>query len=364
MLLFGSGLLIHSLWQLQRVDPGFRSENVLAVETSMASEHVPRLLDRLRVLPGVEAAGVSSMLPLVDNYSCDGFQLDADPVPAGQEPCAEFRVATAGYFESMGIPLLAGRFFDRRDREETEPVVIINQAMARLYFPGRDPVGERLTKSDGRDISREVVGVIGSVRHFGLDQEPVPMYYEPLPQQEWPIEVSAVLRTAVDPSSLRPLVAEEIRALDPNSSLEFLLLDDVIAASVATPRFRAGLLGLFGLLAFALAALGVYGLMAYTVSQRRREMGVRLALGAQRGAVRRLVVTDGLKIIGLGVLFGVAGGAALGRFLERFLFEVGGLDPVTLVVVTLLLTIVALAACALPAYRASVVDPLESLRAD
>ncbi len=361
-LLIGAGLLVRSLWQLWRVDPGFDPRGVVAFDADVESEQLPALLEQVRGLPGVESAGATSILPLVDNYSCDGFIIDAAPLPPGQEECAEFRVVTAGVFRALGIPLLRGRLFTDGDVESSAPVALIDQAMAERYWPGQDPVGQRLTKAGGDRISREIVGVVGSARHFGLDSEPMPQFF--IPQAQWPhsFAQTLVVKTAGAAADLAPAIREEIRTRAPDAAIRTYTLAEVVRGSIAAPRFRAQLIGLFAGLAGLLAVLGVYGVMACSVRQRRRELGIRMALGADRRAVVRKVLGAGMSITGIGVLCGLLGGVAIGRLLTRFLFGIPALDVTTFVATSVFVVLGALAASWLPAYRASRLDPLVVLR--
>ncbi len=361
-LLIGAGLLVRSLWRLLDVDPGFEPSGVVAVETTLDSGRAPELLERVRSLPGVEHAGVTSMLPLTDNYSCDGFIILARPAPAGQEDCAEFRVVSDGYFETLGIALERGRLFTDRDREGAAPVALIDRAMAERYWPGEDPIGQRLARSGGRRQAREIIGVVESVRHFGLDREVTPQYFVPRAQYEFAIDPTLVVKTGVEPATLGRVLKSQIRTLDADAAVSVFTLEDTLLTSVAGPRFRVRLIGGFALMAVLLAAVGVYGVMAYSVRQRRRELGVRAALGADRRLLLGRVLTDGLGLTLLGVLVGLAGGAALGRLLSRFLFGVESYDPTTFAAMSAALVGVALIACILPAYRASRVDPIIALR--
>ena len=361
-LLIGAGLLVRSLWRLLDVDPGFDPHGVVAVETTLDSGLAPELLERVRALPGVEHAGVASMLPLQDNYSCDGFIILARPAPSGQEDCAEFRVITDGTLEALGIRLVRGRLFTPGDREGAAPVALIDRAMAARYWPGEDPIGQRLARSGGRRQEREIVGVVESVRHFGLDREPTPQYFVPRAQYESAVDPTLVVKTAADPAALMPVLKAEIRALDPDAAVSSFTLEDAVRASVAAPSFRVRLIGGFGMIAALLAAVGVYGVMAYSVRQRRRELGVRAALGADRRSLLGRVLADGLGLTALGIAAGLAGGAVLGQLLAGFLFGVSSFDPVTFTAMSAAIAGVALTACYLPAHRASRVDPILALR--
>ena len=361
-LLIGAGLLVRSLWRLMEVDPGFDARGVVAVETTLDSERAPELLEGVRALPGVEHAGVTSMLPLTDNYSCDGFSILARPAAPGQEDCAEFRVVTDGYFEAMGITLIRGRLFDHRDREGAAPVTLIDEAMAARFWPGENPIGQMLAKAGGERRAHEIVGIVRSVRHFGLDHEAMPQYFMPRAQYEFPIEPTLVVKTIADPADLLAALKSEIRTLDVDAAVSSFTLEEIVRASVAAPRFRVRVIGGFGIMAALLAAVGVYGVMAYAVRQRQRELGVRAALGADRAVLMRQVLTEGLGLTLLGVLGGLAGGAALGRLLAGFLFQVESFDPATFGAMSAAIAGVALLACYLPAHRASRIDPIIALR--
>jgi putative ABC transport system permease protein len=268
----------------------------------------------------------------------------------------------------MGIPLLQGRLFTERDNAEARGVVLINEEMARRFWPGEDAVGKRITQglllTPGESGEREVVGVVGDVKHFGLAVGAEPQMYVPHAQSPWP-DMNLVLRTDGDPLVLAAGIREKVHAISPEAPLgPISTMHQILSDSVAQPRFRATLVGLFALAALVLAATGIYGVIAYLVSQRRNEMGIRLALGAESKDILRLIVGEGLKLIGAGILLGLMGALMLTRLLSALLFGVSATDPLTFVIIAIVMTTVALLACYLPARRATKVDPMIALRSE
>ncbi len=373
VLLVGAGLLIKSLWLLTRVDPGIRTDKTLTLQLSLpqsdyAEDHQAKnfyegLIERVKATPGVESVAAVNILPLGGGYSCDSFTRDDRPAPAGQEPCAEYRSITPEYFRAMGIALTAGREFVERDQRDAAPVAIINEAFAREYFPDVNPIGMRITSDTGEHVSREIVGVVGDVKHFGLDKEAKPELYVPYFQDSWPRSMVVVLRAASEPTGIIGAVRSEVSLMDKNLPVTNIrTMDEFLRRSTAEPRFRALLLALFAAIAVTLSALGIYGVISYSVTQRAREIGIRLALGAGRQDIISMVVRQGMLLALAGVVIGLGAAFMLTRVLSDFLFAVTATDAMTFIAVSLLLTGVALAACFVPARRATRVDPMVALR--
>ncbi len=373
MLLIGAGLLIRSFARLQVVRPGFDPRGVLTAQIDLYGD-VPRqaafwhdVLERVAGLPGIRAAGVVSGLPLAGPHRNMVVTIEGrPPVELSQMPFAFYKVASPDYFRALGVPLLRGRPFTERDLPGAPRVMLINDTMARRYWSGEDPVGKRLRLDNGEPGWVEVVGILGDVRQLGLESEPGAEMYIPfrqVPASFFPA-MTLVLRAAgVPPESLMAAVTGEAQKLDPNAPVYNLrTMDEILARSMASRRFSLGLLGLFAGIAMGLAAVGIYGVMAYSVSRRTHEIGIRMALGAQGGDVLRLVVVESLGLTLGGIALGMAGAWALTRLLAGGLYGVSPTDPATFLVVALLLAAVALLASYLPARRASRVDPLTALR--
>jgi putative ABC transport system permease protein len=375
VLLSGAGLLVKSFARLAAVDAGFAREGVLTFALALsgdryADENAVRefhraFLERVEALPATRAAGFVDRFPLSGSYSCDSFGLGDRPAPAeGQEPCAEYRLATPGYFAAMGIPLLSGRGLDERDRADAPPVVVVNATMARRYWPDADPLGKPFAwGSAGPDAEwRTIVGTVGDVRHFGLDQEIRAEVYVPAAQSAATFAVYAVRATG-DPRALAPAIRALVRELDPDLPVRDLRpIDDVVRASVAAPRLRTVLLGTFALLALALAAVGVYGVLAYGVGQRTGEIGVRMALGAREREILVMVLRQGLGVAGIAVAAGLLGTLWATPALGELLFDVSPADPAVLGAVAAFLLMTAALAGYFPARRAARTDPMEALR--
>jgi putative ABC transport system permease protein len=380
MLLAGAGLLIQSFLHLQQVDPGFNTRNLLTMQVSLPRSRYAddnrraaffaELIDRLEKLPGVETAAATLQAPLIGlDVDKSTFAIKgAPPPPAGQEPAARLHVVTPEYFRTMNIPLRKGRAFTARDDRNAPGFVIINEAMARRYWPNESPIGRQLKLGlaflPDDATEREVVGVVGNVRHFGLALAEEPQMYIPHRQSPWP-EMTLVLRTSANDASLAAVARAQVGLMDRELPVaKVMTMDQGLRASVAQPRFRALLLGIFAALAVVLGAIGLYSVMAYSVSQRTNEIGVRMALGANAGDVLRMILREGSAIVALGLLIGLAGALGLTRLLASLLFGVGTGDPLTFAGVSILLAIVALLACYLPARRAMKVDPMVALRCE
>ena len=378
VLLIGAGLLIHSFVRLTSVSPGFESSGRDGVVQTVRVTLPERLydeperihafargvLDRIQYLPGVTSASLINSAPFGMMFIQGDFDIEGQPKPtlyAGKPKI------DAGYFKTMGIPLLAGREFTARDTAEAPKVAIVSERIVREYFPGGpgEALGRRVRLSD-RGEWLTVVGVVADIRQMGLDRDVQPMIYVPFQQERSGFVrfVSFVARTAT-PASVVEGIRAEIRRAAPDLPIESTVtMDEAVAASVAQPRFRMVLLALFAMTATLIATCGIYGLMAYAVTQRRREIGVRMALGAERRDVLRLVLTRALRIVVAGLIVGLAGAAGVTRVLQRFLFGVTPTDPIAFTIVTLLLMAVGLMAAWLPARRATRIDPCAALRAE
>jgi putative ABC transport system permease protein len=380
-LLIGAGLLLRSLIHLQEVNPGFRPDHVLTMQISLPESRYPglkvglfyeQLLGRLTQLSGVQSAGVCRFLPLSGSDASANFQIEGQPrLAAADQPRAKFRTAGGGYFTAMGIPLIRGRLFDSRDNQGTPKVVIINETAARRYWPNENPVGKRILSNFEEDQWSTIIGVVGDVKHSGLDAETNPenyYHYLQIPPQSMNFAESSMalaIRTSVDPASMTSSVRGELRTLDPSLPIYNVhAMQDLIYGSVAQPRFRTLLIGLFAVLALVLAALGLYGVVAYSVSQRTTELGIRMALGAEPRSVLRLVVFHAARLALIGLAIGVAVSLAGGRLISRFLFGVSPADPITLGAASLVILLVALTAAFVPALRAARIDPATALRAE
>ncbi|MGA9769122.1 MAG: ABC transporter permease [Blastocatellia bacterium] len=372
VLLVGAGLMIKSFLQLQQVDPGFNSSNALVVNVSLPKKKYPeadqqeafysQLLRKVSTLPGVQTAGASCVLPLTDDFVL-GFEIQGRPPYApGDEPSTNYYSVTPDYFKAMGIPLLKGRLFTEQDSKNAPRVVIINESMAKQIFPDEDPLGKRIHVTNGPVTYREIVGIVGDVKQYGLDQKTPVQTYEPFLQEPFSF-MSLVVRTAGEPTSLSAAIRSEVLSIDseqPVSSIK--TLDQILSTSVAQQRFAMLLFGVFGAVAMVLAAVGIYGVMSYSVTERTHEIGIRMALGAGQREVLRLIVGHGmiLTLIGIGVGLGAA--FALTRLMSSFLFGVSVTDIMTFAVISASLTVVALTACVVPARRAMKVDPMIALR--
>jgi putative ABC transport system permease protein len=372
ILLVGAALLLRSFSRLTHVDPGFRANNVLAFRVALPNASYPqdynriaffdRLLADLDALPEVTAAGAVQNMPLRGDYMLS-FAVQGRPqAKPGEEPSANYRSASPDYFRALGIPLLRGRGFTPQDTEKSKMVALVDDAFVRRHFPDEDPIGHGLDIGNGTDGFYEIVGVVGNVRYNGLDEKATPTMYVSARQQVFSA-MWVVVQTSGDPASVAASARQVLRNID--QSLPAFLMSpvaDVVYDSVAQQRFSMLLLGIFAGIAVFLAAVGLYGVVAYSVSQRTQEIGVRIAMGAQRGQVLGLVVGGGMKLAAVGVVIGVGGALLLSRFIETMLFEITPLDTVSYVVTSAILLLVAAVACYVPAQRASRVDPIVALR--
>jgi len=373
MLLTGAGLLIRSFARVREIDPGFNAENLLTAFVRLPPAKYPEprrqaaffreLTDRLAAIPGVEWAGGADSVPMLIN-DAGGVSIEGHPaIPGQMEIQAERPKITPDYFRAMGIRLLRGRAFTWSDNENSPPVAIINEAAARQYWPNEDPMGKRVQLEDGSaPVWRQVVGVVGNVRQDGIVNAAGPGIYAPLLQIPVPFLVLAV-RTRLEPEAVTAAVRHALMAVDKDQPLyQIQTMQHVVDDSVAGRRFQMSLLALFAAIALGLAAIGIYGLMSYSVSQRTHEIGIRMALGAKREEVLRLVVGQGMVLAMIGVVLGTAGALALARFLTSVVYGVGVNDPLTLLSVAALLSAVAALASSIPAWRAARIDPMVALR--
>jgi putative ABC transport system permease protein len=376
VLLVGAGLMIKSFIRLQRVDAGFDPHNLLTMEVTLPPARYGQnqqqiaffqeALERVKTLPGVQSAGAVQDLPFRFNEMSFPVTLEGPPAaPEAQRPKAVYRAVTDDYFRTLGIPLLGGRWFSAQDDLHSLPVVVVNQAMARRFWPDQDPLGKRIRFGEPDDPAYTVVGVVGDIKHMGLDADEGAVIYQPHAQKRfaWLRWMTLVVRTGGEPSSLAAAVRSRIQEADKDQPVyNVATVEQLLTKSIAQPRFSTLLLGVFALLALNLTAIGVYGVVSYTVAQRTREIGLRMALGAQVRDVMRLVMGQGLKLVLLGVAIGLAGAGALSRVMKSLLFGVSATDPAIFAIISVLLTGVALLACYLPARRAARVDPMIALR--
>jgi putative ABC transport system permease protein len=374
VLLIGAGLLMKSFYQLWAVDPGFRSNHILAFAVELTESKYPKdaqqaaffqqLLGRLRVLPGVKAAGLCNSLPLSRRWRMRiGVKFEGQPArPPDQVQSIPSISVSADYFRAMGIPIIQGRAFTEHDDANAPKVVILNQTMAHEFFPNENPIGRRMVMGQGPNALATVVGVVGDVRNRGLGAQAQAAFFVPFSQgPDSTMEVA--LLTVVEPTSMATVVRNAVAAIDAEQPVfDISTMDERLAASVAPRRFTLLLLASFALLAMLLAGVGIYGVVSYAVVQRTHEVGVRMALGAQRGDVLKLIVAQGMVLLLIGVGVGLIGAFLLTRFLAALLYGVRPTDSATFAAVSLLLAVVAIVACYIPARRATRVDPMLALR--
>ena len=375
MLLVGAGLLVRSFIRLLQVDPGFTPDNVLSLQVFIWDKYqtpqqrtafFDEAFARLSALPGVQAVGAVTALPFNNEDTIDvdtTFTIDGKPTEPGRQLTAYSTVASIDYFKVMGIHLKSGRFFNEYDRSGSPLVVLINEAMARRFFPEEDPVGKKITVgSFGRPMSREIVGVVADVRHTGLDSNPRPEFFVPHLQNPFG-GMAIVVRTYSDPETLLPAAKEQIRAINKDQPFYSInTMDALVSRSLGERRFNLLLLCVFATIALVLAGVGIYGLISFSISQRTHEIGVRMALGARARDITRMILGEGIALALAGVTAGVVGALVLTRLLKGFLFGVTPTDPVTFAAISALLVALALVASYLPARRATRVDPMVALR--
>jgi predicted permease len=374
VLLIGAGLMIRSLSRLRNVDPGLDPHNVLTMSFALSPTKYEKsvqqiafydqLLQRVRALPGVASAGAIDSLPLGGGGSIQPIAVEGQPqVPMSEQPEVAARVVEPGFIATMRIPLLQGRQLSSSDVVDRPAVIVVSESMAKRFWPGQNPIGKRLTMSFSPEESREVVGVVGDVKGDGLDVlEPVATLYVPLAQQPSPY-MSLVVRTSSPPNMLISAISNAVHEVDREQPVVGVItMDDILADSLSHQRFNMLLLSAFSGLALLLAAIGIYSVLAYSVRRRMSEIGVRMALGAQRGDILSMILGQGTKLVLIGAGIGIAAAFGLTRLMASQLFGVTATDPLTFLSVSALIILVALAACYIPARRATRVDPIVALR--
>ena len=377
VLLIGAGLLIRSFVKLRAVNPGFNAQNLLTMQLDLSGPNYEKeapviafydqLLDKIKTLPGVQTAATRAHTPIAPDagYARLSFLIEGRQPDPANRPLAFYNAVSSEYFQAMEIPLLKGRSFDPRDTKKVPYVMIINETLARRYFPGEDPIGKRMTLNDDHPKEEEwatIVGLVKDTKPLKLEGEAVPEMYLPFAQDPRG-SMALMIRTTSKPESIAAAVRAEVLSLDPNQPVYSIrTMESVLSEAVATPRFRTFILGVFAIVALILAMVGVYGVMSYSVTQRTHEIGIRVALGAQSSDVLKLVVGHGMALAFVGVGIGLVTSFALTRVMSKLLFGVEPTDPLTFAVIALLLTLVALLACYLPARRAMKVDPMIALR--
>jgi len=378
LLLAGSGLLLKSFANLRNLELGFNPERLLTMslrlpangykEPAQRVSYFQQTLDNLQQLPGVEAAGICFSLPMTGDGATDSVWIEGGPdPPKGEQPVLRGGSVSANYFKAMGLPFRWGRPFTEDEVWQGRPVIIVNEAFARRFFPGENPVGKRIKVGDRNPPYSTIVGVVANHIQPGIDnliwEE---MFYPYVNTADPPLTaMNLVVKTTGDPAAVSSAIMNETRKTDRLTTITNVrTMDELRSTALQSDRFNLWLMGSFALLALLLAALGIYGVMTYTTAQRTRELGIRLALGAQTGDVLKLVTVQGMKLALIGVVLGLLGSFALTRLMESLLFEVGATDPLTFSLVTVLLAVVSLAACYIPARRATRVDPLIALRSE
>jgi len=373
LVLIGAGLLMRSFVGLRSADPGFRPAGLLTLRVPLAGGRnaapdrriafFRQVADRVATLPGVRAVGAVSGLPLTGLGEGSAFAVDGRPAPAPeQRPIALLRSVNPTYFRTMGIPLVAGRGFADRDTSQAPPVIVVNQTLARRFWPQGNPVGGRLVVDANHGRAAEIVGVVADVKQERIESQDWPTIYCPYPQAP-ATTMSMVVRTARPPLSLAPAVEREVHQLDPDQPVaDARSMEDVVDQAIAGARFNTALLGVFALIGFLLAAVGIYGVISCDVSERTHEIGIRVALGAQPGDVLKLVLGQGARLAGYGIAAGMVAAFALTRLMAAMLYGVKATDAYTFAAIPVVLGAVALAASYLPSRRALRLDPVTALR--
>ncbi len=374
VLLGGAGLLARSFMRLTHVDPGFNPTNATVLRLSLPEkkyekdeqqvEFVDALLAKLRVLPGVQEVGLTHTMPLIGDWVL-GFNIAGRPPIAPSDlPNTNYYAVTPGYFHAMGIVLKRGRLFNDRDNAKAPRVAIINEALAKQFFPNEDPIGKQINVTNGPDTFRQIVGIVGDIKQYGVDKDTTSQTYEPFAQHPFNT-LNVVLRTTGSPAALTGALRPVVYSVDKDQPIgKIQPLEEIVAETIAKQRFAMTLVAAFSLVALVIASVGIYGVMSYSVVQRRSEIGIRMALGAQSRDVLRLILGGGGKLVGLGLLLGLIATLIASRAMGSILYQTSAFDPLTLGAITLLLAGVALVACLLPAQRATRVNPIEALRSE
>jgi putative ABC transport system permease protein len=378
ILLIGAGLLINSFLRLRNVDPGFQTNNLLTMSIVLPQQKYPdqarrsafytELVSRIEAIPGVKSAAVTNWIPLVRQGDSIGLSVEGRPEPnMSKRPSVVTRVVHPHYFRTMGIQLLQGREFNEQDRVDSPAVAVISETMARRYFAGQDPLGKRVTPGNPSEAQPDdwitIVGVVKDVRQFELVADPKPQMYLSYVQAGFFAPRNLVVSTSVEPMSLAATVRKAVWDIDKEQPVSNIsTMEEVLSESVARQRFSMLLLGIFATLALVLAAVGIYGVMSYSVAQRKHEIGLRMALGAQASDVLKMVVGHGLKLVLIGVGIGLVAAFVLTRVMASLLFGISATDPLTFIAISLVLISVALLASYIPARRATKVDPMVALR--
>src|SRR4030095_876286 len=377
VLLIGAGLLINSFFHLRNLDPGFRSDHLLTMKVNLSEVKYPdrerraaffdEVMRRVRQLPGVRSAAVAGNLPLTYNGDSKSISVEGVPdPPPGQQPDVIFRAIGPGYFATMGIPIVRGRDFTDQDNGDSKDVVIISEKTAQQFWPGQDPIGKRLKPglSTSNSPWREVIGIVKDVRQNDFVASPKRQMYFTYRQLKNIAANALVVRTSIEPMSLAIPVRNAIWSVDKDQTVADIdTMDHIVAKAVARQRFSMLLLGLFAALALLLASIGIYGVMSYSVAQRTREIGIRIALGARQIDVLQMTVKEALKLVGAGMIIGLAAAFLLTRVLASLLFGISATDPITFIAISVVLLAVAILASYVPALRATRVDPITALRA-
>ncbi|HEX9003975.1 MAG TPA: ABC transporter permease, partial [Blastocatellia bacterium] len=377
VLLVGAGLLLRSFQRVTEADPGFNPRNVLTLNVPLPQANYPdqqrqlqfyeTALPKLGALPGVESASGVFRVPLI-GLATSTFSIEGKPVPVGNKPNNDYRTVSPNYFRTMGIALRQGREFTDRDKADAPDTVIINEELARRFFPGENPIGKRVQIGAENSRFREIVGVVENVHLTSLDGPVDPAIYVPMAQNTWPqaLRISTfAIRTSVEPRTLLAAIRNQLHSIDSSLPVtQVQTMEEIVSGSLAQRRFNLTLLMIFAAVAGVLAIVGVYGVMSYNVTQQTHELGIRMALGAQQSEILKMVVGDGAKLAMAGVAIGLAGSLALTRLMAGLLFGVSATDPLTFVAIALALTAVCILAALIPARKAAKVNPIIALRGE